>query len=644
MIRIILTCLLIFSKVIAQPAGNYLDKVNEIVLMEQLSHERLSNTDNVTSASNNFDVKYYRCEWKVDPAVRFIAGKVTVYFIITSSTNSISFDMMPSLMADSVKQRNTQINYQHINNVLQLNFTTTFSAGRLDSVSIFYQGIPAATGFGSFIQSAHAGVPVIWTLSEPYGSRDWWPCKNGLDDKADSIDVYITHPSQYKAASNGLLQSEIQSGLNKTTHWKHRYPIATYLICFAVTNYSVFNNSVQLGNVNLPMQTFCYPESLTLFQNNTPQVLNALRFFNNTFGEYPFIKEKYGHVQFGWGGGMEHQTATFITAPNESLMAHELAHQWFGDKVTCASWQDIWLNEGFATHLASMYMEQNYPAAIINNRKAEIANITSVPDGSVWVDDTTNVSRIFNGRLSYLKGSHLLYMLRWILGDTIFLESIRQYHNDAKLSYGFANTDDLKKHLEKASGKDLTYFFKQWFYGQGYPSYNVQWTQLGTDYVKIKMHQSASHASVKFFELPVALKFKNATQEKTIVVDNKINDEIFYKNIGFIADTVLVDPEYWLITKSNTTQKITDNTGGQNIIQIFPNPVRQQLFVYLKNYTAQLANIYLYNSTGQLVYKKLLPVSSSAFIEIPFTHLPKGTYIIKIGSETDIKFVRKIVK
>ena len=205
----------------------------------------------------------------------------------------------------------------------------------------------------------------MWSLSEPYGSRDWWPCKNGLDDKADSIDVFITNPIAYKAASNGILQSEtpVSGGTKLLTHWKHRYPIATYLICFAVTNYSVFNRSVNLSTGVLPMQTFCYPEDSTSFSNGTINTLNAMQLFDTLFYlPYPFMNEKYGHVQFGWGGGMEHQTSTFVVSIDESLCAHELAHQWFGDKITCGSWKDIWLNEGFATHLASMYMENKYPA------------------------------------------------------------------------------------------------------------------------------------------------------------------------------------------------------------------------------------------------------------------------------------------
>ena len=297
--------LLIFFSLrgLSQLPADYCKQINDIALMERMSHERLNGSTGSSSASNNFDVKYYRLEWEVDPAVRYITGKVTAYFIVTSATNSISFDMWNTLTADSVKQRNILLSKQQANNLLQINFASTIAAGTLDSVTIYYQGIPGNSGFGSFIQSTHANVPIIWTLSEPYGSRDWWPCKNGLDDKTDSIDVYVTGPSIYKAASNGLLQSETISGTKKITHWKHRYPIATYLICFAVTNYSVFNNSVQLGNVTLPMQTFCYPENLALFQVNTPFVLDALQLYHNTFGDYPFIKEKYGHVQFGWGGG-----------------------------------------------------------------------------------------------------------------------------------------------------------------------------------------------------------------------------------------------------------------------------------------------------------------------------------------------------
>jgi len=635
-------------KTFAQTAGDDCKSINDIAMMERLSHERLASREQLTFASNNFDIKYCRLEWEVDPAIRYITGKVTAYYVITSSTNTISFDLMSSgLSLDSVKQRNSILTKQHGADSLQITFPTTVVAGTFDSVSIYYKGVPPNTGFGSFVQTTHAGVPVIWTLSEPYGSRDWWPCKNGLDDKIDSIDVFVTTPAAYKSASNGLLQNEtlISGGTKKLTWWKHRYPIASYLVCFASTNYSVLNNTVQLGSVNLPMQTYCYPENLTSFQTNTPLVLNALQLFYNLFAEYPFIKEKYGHVQFSWGGGMEHQTSTFITSPGENLMAHELGHQWFGDKITCGSWEDIWLNEGFATHLASIYMENKYPLVTLITRKAEIDNITSSPGGSVWVDDTTSVGRIFSGRLSYTKGSHLLYMLRWILGDSVFFKGCQQYLKDPKLAYGFARTDDLKRNLEQVSGKDLTKFFNDWYKNQGYPSYNVVWSQLGSSFVKIKMNQTSSHPSVSFFALPVALKFKNASQERTIVVDNKTNGEIFIRNIGFIADTVFIDPGYWLITRNNKSQKIPDVVSGQNVLQVYPNPFQNQFYVYLRNFSASTAFINLYNSIGQLVAsKKLALVNGSEFTEMTSQHLAAGVYTVKVEAENGFKVSKKVLK
>lgn len=600
-----------------------------------------------SAASNNFDVTYYRCEWEADPAIRFIAGKVTIYYRMTSASSSISLDLMNGFTIDSIKQRNIHLARLYTSNVLQANFPAQVTAGVVDSISIYYRGVPPNTGFGSFVQTQHNGVPVLWSLSEPYGSRDWWPCKNGLDDKADSVDIFITSPAAYKAASNGLLQNELLSagGTKRTAWWKHRYPIATYLVCFAVTNYAVFNNTVQLSATSLPVQTYCYPESQASFQANTVNVLNALQLFHNRFGDYPFIKEKYGHVQFSWGGGMEHQTASFIVNSDEGLMAHELAHQWFGDKVTCGSWEDIWLNEGFATHLTSIYMEEKYPASAINNRKNEIADITSQPGGSVWVDDTNSVGRIFDWRLSYLKGSHLLYMLRWITGDSVFYKASREYLADPRLSYGFARTNDLRRYFEKHAGHDLGYFFTQWFKGQGYPSYHVEWSMMGSSHVKIKMNQTSSHPSVAFFELPVTLRFKNATAQKTIVVNNTKNGEIFIRSLGFTPDTVLVDPEYWLISRNNRSNKITETVNGPNLLQVFPNPVKDRFYAWLRNFSTSMASLSLYNSAGQQVWARSIPLlNGSEFVEIPSQQLASGVYFLHLRTENGVHITRKVLR
>lgn len=623
----------------------FVKRTDKIADAERDAHSRLINGTERTLASNNFTVSYDRCEWEVDPNAYYIKGKVTTYFTMTAPSSSITFDLMSSLTVDSVKQRNILLTKQHTNDLLTVNFSSSINAGVLDSITIFYKGPPANTGFGSFVQTTHSGAPIVWSLSEPYGSRDWWPCRNGLDDKIDSLDVYLTYPAAYKGASNGILQYEnlVSGGTKKIAYWKHRYPIATYLVCLAVTNYSVFNNTVQLGTTTLPMQTFCYPESLAGFQAGTITTLNALQLYHNNFGPYPFINEKYGHVQFSWGGGMEHQTSTFVSSIEENLCAHELGHQWFGDHVTCGSWEDIWLNEGFATFLNDFYYENKYPANAVGLRTNLNTSITSTTGGSVWVNDTTNVNRIFDSRLSYNKGSKVLYMLRWKLGDSAFFRALRNYQSDPKLAYGFAKTIDLQHHFEATSGKDLTQFFADWFKGQGYPSYRVEWTPLGSDYVRITMRQTTSHPSIAFFALPVALKFKNTTQEKTIVVDNKINNEVFIQKIGFVPDTVLIDPEVWLITKNNLSVKVPDNAPFG--ARVYPNPINDQFYVSFSQLTSPNATINLYNAAGQRIYSTTVAVlNGSQFIVIPTQHLPAGVYTIRIAAGSELRFVKKLVK
>ena len=635
-------CLLVTTTCFAQEKND----PQSIAAMEMQAHaSQFSSFIGGTTASDNFDVKYYRLEWEIDPAVRYIKGKVTMYYKLVSASSSITMDLMSVLNVTSLTQHGNPLTFSQPSNTLVINFPGLIPGGTFDSVTIQYQGVPANTGFGSFIQDMHAGTPVVWSLSEAYGARDWWPCKNGINDKADSIDVYITHPSIYKAASNGLLQSETSAGAGKTlTHWKHRYPIATYLICMAITNYATFSNTVQLGNVTLPMTTYCYPENLAVWQANTPNVLSAMQLFHNTVGDYPFINEKYGHVQFGWGGGMEHQTSTFIINTGEALMAHELGHQWFGDKVTAGSWEDIWLHEGFATHMAAFYMETKYPQTATANRKLIVDNITSQPGGAVKVDDTTILNHVFNQRLTYNKPSQMLFMLRFILGDAIFWKALRRYQHDPAIIYGNARTVDLKRNLEAESGRDLTYFFDQWYTGEGYPSYNVQWSTIGSGSVNIKMNQTTSHPSVSFFKLPVALKFKNATQEKTVVVDNTFNGQTFIRTIGFIPDTVLVDPEYWLITKNNKTQKMPTVNDGSGVVEVYPNPLTSPFTVYLHDFYSDDAEIAIFDYIGRLMFRrKALLTNGAEFIQIPCSTWAKGMYTIRVTSAGKT-FVRHLVK
>lgn len=591
--------------------------------------------------TTNYDVTYHKLEFKINPAVAFIEGKVTTTFTAKENMNSVIFDLDDNLTVSKVIQNGNSLNFsQNSKDELIITLSNTLIKNASTSVAIVYSGNPKSSGFGSFEQTTHNGVPIIWTLSEPYGAKGWWPCKQDLIDKIDVIDVYITTPKQYVAVSNGLEQSATINGDEKTTHFKHQYPIPAYLIAIAVTNYEVYSHTVANNGKPFPIVNYVYPESKVEAKKKTAVTVDIMKVFSNLFGEYPFAKEKYGHAQFGWGGGMEHTTVSFMGNFGRNLIAHELAHQWFGNKVTCGSWKDIWLNEGFATYLTGLSIESLDDEIFFKNwRKSKINSITSSSSGAVYLSnaDTTNVNRVFSGRLSYNKGAMVLHMLRRKLGDNVFFKACKNYLNDNKLAYGYAKTPDLIKHFEIASGMQLDEFFNDWIYNQGHPSYKVEWYQPNAKNIRFKINQTQSHNSVSFFEAEVPIRLKGTNGEVlNIIVDNTINGQTFTKNVPFKVTTLEVDPDFHLISKNNTSTLGVKYSFLEepNEVIMYPNPVTNILKIknsnYVKNYT-------IYNTLGG----EILKTSNN---RIDFSNFSFGIYYIKVQTESEGFYYKSVIK
>jgi aminopeptidase N len=642
--KILIFILILFNCVIkAQNAPYDEHAFEQIVKTEQRAHQgKLRNIETISAEVYPYDVKYYRCEWQLDPAVNYIKGAITTHFTPeTEGFNEIKFDIVSALKVDSVFYHKNKVNFtQNTTNQLVITLPT-ISKNVLDSVTVHYQGTPPETGFGSFIKSAHNNQPIIWTLSEPFGASDWWPCKNGLTDKADSIDIIVTVPKGNKVGSNGLLVGETNSGNKVTYHWQHRYPIATYLIAIAVTNYASYSDFVPLGSKTLEVLNYVYPENLTTAKEQTKGIIPIIQLYDSLFEAYPFELEKYGHAQFGWGGGMEHQTMSFMYNFGHELMAHELAHQWFGDKITCGSWEDIWLNEGFATYLSGLTYEHMFNGQYWQQfKKSKIENATSQPGGSVMCTDTTNEDRIFSGRLTYNKGAMVLHQLRWVLGDAVFFKGIKSYLKDPQRAYSFAKTPQLKAHWEAAIGKNLDWYFKDWYAGEGFPSYQIKWFQLNNT-LNINALQTQSIVTASFFKLPIQLKIKGDNRDTLLVFQHDFSGQNFTANIPFKITGIEFDPNLWLISANNTVTQSTftpvNEAGDTPSVTVYPNPVSDILTVYFTE-ILEKADIKILDLTGKVLYNK--PISGpKQHMQILVKDFPKGIYWLNI--ETNKGFMTK---
>jgi aminopeptidase N len=597
-----------------------------------------------------YDAVFYHLQLKIFPAAREIEGNLLMEAKSeTAGLATVPLDLYASMQIFGIGEN--AASFSRSGNVLNLTLNRTYQAGEKFRVAVQYRGQPEAGGFGAFTFREHSGMPIIASLSEPYFARLWWPCKDTPTDKADSVRVDITVPSGLTAVSNGVLESVRDDGEWKTFSWKERYPITTYLVSVAVTDYAEFGETFTFADgTSMPLVNYVYPERLNEAQIALADTRDMLAFFNSAFGDYPFKKEKYGHAQFAWGGGMEHQTITSLGGFSDGLVAHELAHQWWGDMITMKSWQDIWLNEGFASYSEALFVEHRDGKAAYRDYMRSMDRAFT---GSVFVRDTTSASGIFNITV-YDKGAWVLHTLRNEIGDSTFFRLLKSYAADPRFRFGNASTSDFKNLAEQISGKELDWFFEQWVYREGRPVLRYGWKWEGENLL-LRMQQIQEGAS---YRLSFGLAAIAGQDTFRFAFEHAGGFQEYQFAAAKRIDRVLIDPDHWVLKTLQQTDFSAISADGTTVPQnftlypIYPNPFvvgEKPLTVNFLLRRTENVRVAVFNALGQetaaLMENRLPPDN----YEISWDGrtgsgeiAPAGIYFIRLQTATE-QAVRKFV-
>jgi aminopeptidase N len=519
---------------------------------------------------NDFDVTYYKLDIYIVVDTEIIYGKVTTRAkSLVPNLNAVDLDLTHYLTVDSVLSSGTPLTFSQANDLLSITLDRSYFAGEEFSVLVYYHGRPATGGLQGFSWGYHGypSFPIVSSLSEPFMARGWWPCKDAPDDKADSADMIIKIRSDMTVASNGLLRSTTNNPDGTKTFWWHeKYPITTYLISIAATNYQTFSHWYNYApGKSMEVKYFVYPEYYSQAQSGYSPTVGAIQYFSNTFGQYPFVEEKYGHAQFGWSGAMEHQTCTSMLYSwyDTWMIVHELSHQWWGDLITCQNWHEIWLNEGFASYSEALYYENLYGLTYYHDY---MAGMDYTGGKTVWVYDTTDAWEIFDN-VVYDKGAWVVHMLRHVVGDSTFFNILRDCYKDSLFAYKTTSTERFKIKCEQLSGKELDYFFQEWIFGTYRPNYLYSWISEsagnGTYNVYLHIRQTQT-TSPTFYTMPLDVTISTGQGDFTYNVFNDINHLDFTFNVPASPTNIQIDKDNWVM------KNVSSESYGFNIVTTTP--------------------------------------------------------------------------
>jgi aminopeptidase N len=484
-------------------------------------------SDGFDSTRPGVDVLHYRFQLTLSDHVNVIEGRASVTVRFTDEPRDFYLDLVSrqekdvGMLVKSVSVENVPIRYEHSDDRLWIRLEDE----PVDSVMTFdivYSGVPAD---GLIISQNKFGDRTFFADNWPDRARHWIPTVDHPSDKA-LVEFIVSAPDHYQVVSNGRLVEEYdwRPGL-RITHWSTTQPLPTKIMVIGVARFAV----QYLGPIDgVPLQTWVYPQSRTAGFHDFAVAEQAMRYFVNVLGPFPFAK--LANVQSTTRyGGMENAGAIFYNENSvsglhrlESTVAHEVAHQWFGDSASEVDWHDVWLSEGFATYMANLYFEHYYGTARLAQRMAEdrntvVAYMVANPASTV-VDTTITDPNLVLNRNSYDKGSWTLHMLRSIVGDAAFMQILRTYYE----SYRFdnASTADFRRVAEEVAGRDLAWFFDQWIYRPGMPVLRLSW-DYDQDAAMVTVNVRQQQETPFRFPLDIGVSVDAGTTMHTVQVNER---------------------------------------------------------------------------------------------------------------------------
>jgi aminopeptidase N len=616
-------------------------------------HKKAARTTLADPGEGNYDIKHLKFDLHVTDTSVYLSGNVTTTAqVIAASLSNYIFELDTLMVIDSAKINGTILPVTNVGFVRTINIPTALAHNDMFSAQIFYHGVPPPGG-GFFNGLTHAvsagGTNMLYTVSDPWVALDWWPAKQSVDDKIDSVDMFVTVPAGIADGSNGVLINVDNTSTPgySTYHWQTHYPINYYLISFAVAKYAQYKSYLHFtGSTDSMLIHDFFLDTATFnpsYKANFDSVGQFIDYFSTLYGRYPFWQEKYGVCYTNLPGGMEHQTMTTIGVPNTYIIAHELTHQWFGDNVSYKSWHDVWLSEAFATFAEQQFYTHFWSAASgKSHRQSLLASALARPCGMVYINDTTTSDSLFDQPTVYNKGQAVVTMLRYIAPtDSQFFQVLKTYQQT--FAYSNASTDDLKAIAETVYGANLDTFFNQWIYGRGYPEYRVSWNTVGgTAFVKLVQTRSCP-SYTNHFSTPLELQLHSATADTVIKVYNTLDTQIYSFNWSSASamTTAYLNPDALTICKqlggvSHDTSLSVGAVIPKRSIRVFPNPTHSswQIEQLADNSTLALTDI-----TGRIIWNGQ---SIKGTATIPGEHLSSGNYLLKVSSGSSSESVKLI--